>query len=310
MELWSSWIAMGLLSAATWGLSCVIDVCFVGEGIYRKPADGPIVAGLFCVLPFLAFSGPETTAEIDFGIVAATFLAGICYLLHVYFYFKALFALNDASNAEIFNTLSVLLVPVLAFLLLGEILPPLHYAAICLSIIGILVLIRLQLSTLTWQVAGLLGASVLFVSLVMVLQARVLQFASYETAVSLFSLTAFVASVCLLAARTRLRRRIVHLCKRFGLLFFAVQLLELTAMLGSQRATDVGPSVSLVALLECSLPVFVMVFSWMFLAASRYWPKTGVDGIRTALASQTDAYPAKLISLVLIVAAIGLVQSG
>lgn len=309
MELWSSWIAIGLISAAAWGLSCVIDVCFVGEGIYRKPEDGPIVAGLFCVVPFLAFSGPETIPEIDSGIVAATFLAGICYLLHIYFYFKALFDLNDASNAEIFNTLSVLFVPVLAFLLLGETLPPLHYVAIGLSIVGILILIRFQLSTLTWQVAGLLGASVLFVSLVMVIQAWVLQFVAYETAVSLFSLAAFVTSVCLLVANTRLRRRIVHLCMRFGLLFLAVQLLELTAVLGSQRATDVGPSVSLVALLECSLPIFVMAFSWMFLAASRYWPKTGVDGIRTALASQTDAYPAKLFSLVLIVVAIGLVQS-
>jgi len=309
MELWSSWIAMGLISAAAWGLSCVIDVCFVGEGIYRKPEDGPIVAGLFCVVPFLTLSGPETVLDVDSRVVAAAFLAGICYLLHVYFYFKALFDLNDASNAEIFNTLSVLFVPVLAFLLLGEILPPLHYVAIGLSVIAILVLIRFQLSTLTWQVAVLLGASVLCVSLVMVMQAWVLQFVAYETAVSLFSLAAFVAALCLLAAKKRLRRRIVHLCKRFGLLLLAVQLLELTAVLGSQRATDVGPSVSLVALLECSLPIFVIAFSWMFLGASRYWPKTGRDGIRTALASQTDAYPAKLFSLVLIAAAIGLVQS-
>ena len=309
MELWGNWIAMGLISAAAWGLSCVIDVCFVGEGIYRKAEDGPVVAGLFCLVPFLAFSGPETTSEVDSGVVAAAFLAGICYLLHIYFYFKALFALNDASNAEIFNTLSVLFVPVLAFLLLGEILPPLHYVAIGLSIIGILVLIRFQLSTLTWQVAGLLGASVLFVSLVMVIQAWVLQFVAYDMAVSLFSLAAFVAAVCLLATKVRLRRRILALCKRFGVLFLAVELLELTAVLGSQRATDVGPSVSLVALLECSLPIFVMVFSFMFLLAARYWPKTSLDGIRTALASQTDAYPAKLFSLVLIVTAIGLVQS-
>jgi len=308
MALWDSWIAMGLISAAAWGMSCVIDVCFVGEGIYRKPIDGPAVAGLFCIVPLCIFDRPETALELDSRVIAAALLAGICYLLHIHFYFKALFALNDASNAEIFNTLSVLFVPVLAFLLLGEVLEPLHYFAIGLSIFGILILMRLQKSTLTWQVAVLLGTSVLFVSLVMVIQAWVLQFVGYETAVWLFSSAAFFSVICLLGFRSHLRPRILYLCKRFGLLLVSVQLLELCAVLGSQRATDVGPSVSLVALLECSLPVFVMAFSWMLLGASRYWRVSRVDGVRIALASQTDAYPAKLVSLVLIVAAIGILQ--
>jgi hypothetical protein len=184
----------------------------------------------------------------------------------------------------------------------------LHYFAIGLSIAGILVLVRYQFSSLTWQVAGLLGISVLFISLVMVMQAWVLQFVGYETAVLLFSFGAFVSVAALLGAKMQLRRRILTLCGRFGLLLAAVQLLELGAVLGSQRATDVGPSVSLVALLECSLPIFVMGFSWMLLIASRYWRSRNMDGIRAALALQTKAYPAKLLSLVLIISAIGLVQ--
>jgi hypothetical protein len=197
---------------------------------------------------------------------------------------------------------------VFAFFLLGEILSPLQYFAIGLSIAGILVLVRFQFSSLTWQVAGLLGISVLFISLVMVMQAWVLQFVGYETAVLLFSFGAFLSVVALLAARMKLRRRILNLCGRFGLLFAAVQLLELGAVLGSQRATDVGPSVSLVALLECSLPIFVMGFSWMLLIASRHWRGRNKNGIRAVLALQTKAYPAKLLSLVLIISAIGLVQ--
>lgn len=308
MDLWNSWVAMSLLSAAAWGLSCVIDVCFVGEGIYRKPEDGLLTAGLFCAVPFLIFSEPGVTNDVDTGVVAVALLSGIFYLLHVYFYFTALFALNDASNAEIFNTLSVLVVPVLAFLMLGELLPVRYYIAIGICVLGILVLIRFQLSTLTWQVAVLLGTSVLFVSLVMVMQAWVLQFVAYETAVSLFSFSAFVAVAALLVARARLRRRLMVIVKRIGLLLLVVECLELAAVFGSQRATDVGPSVSLVALLECSLPIFVMVFSGIFLGASRYWQKAGMDGVRAALASQTDAYPAKLFSLALIVMAISLVH--
>lgn len=309
MELWDSWIAVGLISAAAWGLSCVIDVCFVAEGVYREPLEGPLVAGLFCFVPLLASDGKANIADVDSSVATVALLAGTLYLLHIYFYFKALYVLNDASNAEIFNTLTVLFVPVLAFVLLGEILQPMHYLAIGLSIAGILVLVRFQLSILTWQVVLLLGTSVICISLVMVMQAWVLQFVGYETAVILFSLAAFVSVITVLSASIRLRRRILNLCSRFGLFLVAVQLLELGAVLGSQRATDVGPSVSLVALLECSLPIFVMGFSWIFLVASRYWRPTGTDAIRATLASQTKAYPAKLLSLGLIASAIGLVQS-
>lgn len=308
MELWDSWIAIGLISAAAWGLSCVIDVCFVADGIYREPLDGALVAGLFCIVPILASDGAATVPDVDSRVAIVALLAGIFYLLHIYFYFKALFALNDASNAEIFNTLTVLFVPVFAFFLLGETLSPLHYFAIGLSIAGILVLVRFQFSSLTWRVAGLLGISVLFISLVMVMQAWVLQFVGYATAVLLFSLGAFVSAVVLLGARMQLRRRILKLCSRFGVLFAAVQILELGAVLGSQRATAVGPSVSLVALLECSLPIFVMAFSWMLHVASRHWRGSDTDGIQAALALQTRAYPAKLFSLVLIISAIGLVR--
>jgi len=308
MELWDSWIAIGLISAAAWGLSCVIDVCFVAEGIYRKPIEGPLVAGLFCVVPLLTSDSKAAALDVDPRIAAVGLLAGGCYLLHIHFYFKALFALNDVSNAEIFNTLTVLIVPVLAFVLLGEILSPLHYFAIGLSIAGILLLVRFQLSTLTGQVVARLGVSVLFISLVMVMQAWVLQFVSYETAILLFSFGAVASVMVLLGVRPALRRRVIAICGRFGVLLVGVQLLELGAVLGSQRATDIGPSVSLVALLECSLPVFVMGFSWMLLSASRLWPKSDADGIRSALASQTEAYPAKLFSLVLIISAIGLIQ--
>ena len=309
MVLWDSWIAIGLLSVAAWGLSCVIDVCFVAEGIYRKPVDGLVVAGVFLVIPLFVSTGNSSFDVGSPGVAIAALTAGVFYLLHIYFYFRALFALNDASNAEIFNTLSVLMVPVLAYVLLGEVLEPLHYAAIGVSVLGVLLLIRLQLSTLTWKVSALLGMSVLFISLVMVMQAWVLEHVEYDTAVSLFSSGGVLVIVTLLVTRGGLRSRTMALGRRFGVVLVGVQLLELGAILGLQRATDVGPSVSLVALLECSLPLFVMGFSWLLLGLSRCWHDSTSAGIRTALAEQTHAYPAKLISLVFIVSAIILAQA-
>jgi len=308
IAIWDSWIAMGLIATGAWALSSVIDVCFVGDGIYTEPSDGPVIAGLFCALPVFTMAGTGNWNGAGWEVVSVAMLSGVGYLLHIYFYFKALFVLNDASNAEIFNTLSVLFVPVLAFVLLDERMAVLDYLAIALAIGGILVLVSFQISRLSWLVIGYLTVSVVCISLSMVMQAWVLQHASYASAVWLFSLAAFMSVVVALALRPRRRRRIGKLCRRFGAVFIAVQLLELGGVFGSQRATDTGPSVSLVALLECSLPLFVMAFSWLLIVISRYWSQFGSVAIHTALSLQTSAAPSKLGSMLLILVARLLVQ--
>lgn len=309
MEIWNNWVLMGLLAAAAWALSCVVDVCFIGEGIYREPVDGPLTAGVFCVIPLLLYDVPVDAKQTANGAAWVAMGAGFCFLLHLYFNFKALFEMNDATNAEIFNTLSVILVPIMAFALLGEVLGVLSYLAIALSVAGILLLIRFQVGRLTVRVAAYLAASVLFVSLMMVMQAWVLEFMDYSAAVWWFSLAA-VIGVAMLLLRSTLRHRLAYFARRYGLVLAAVQMLEFGGVLGSQRATDVGPSVSLVALLECSLPLFVMLFSWLLLATRPPGIGTSSPRVRSALVAQTAAYPAKLTSLALIVVAIGLVQIG
>ena len=306
--MWDSWIAMSLIAAGGWALSSVIDVCFVGDGIYSEPSDGPVIAGLFCALPVFTTAGAGGLGNADWGVAFVAMLSGVGYLLHIYFYFKALFVLNDASNAEIFNTLSILFVPVFAFVLLDERMAVVDYLAIALAIGGILVLVSFQVSRLSGLVIGYLTVSVFFVSLTMVLQAWVLRHIGYASAVWLFSLAAFMTIVVALALQPRRRRRIGRLCRRFGAVFVVVQLLELGAVFGSQRATDVGPSVSLVALLECSLPLFVMAFSWLFMVLSRCLDQSSSVAVHSALALQTSAAPSKLASMLLILVAMFLVQ--
>ena len=87
-----------------------------------------------------------------------------------------------------------------------------------------------------------------------------------------------------------------------------MQILEIGAVFCSQRATDVGPSVSLVALLECALPLFVMAFSWAAAHALRYYDSFHTVTVRSSLALQTSAAPSKLLSVTLILAAMLLVQ--
>jgi drug/metabolite transporter (DMT)-like permease len=306
--LFESWFLFGLVAVAAWGLSCVIDACFVGEGVYRKPVDGPAVAGLFFLVPVLT-ADPGDVTGVAPPVLITAFLAGAVLLLHLYLYFRALFEVNDASNAEIFNTLSVIIVPLLAIVALDEVLEPIHYLAVGISAVGILMLLRCDASSVTLRVAALLIASVVSISVVIVMQAWVLQSIGYASAIWWFSLGAFASSAALLIVNALLRRRVAKILRRHGLVIVGVQCLEVAAMLGSQKATDLGPSVTLVVLLECSLPLFVMLFSWVFLVYSRYWRAAGRRNLNKVLATQTGGLTGKLLSLAVIVLAIGLSQS-
>jgi drug/metabolite transporter (DMT)-like permease len=304
-----NWIVMALIATGAWALSCVVDVCFVGNGVYRKASDGPLVAGLFCLVPALLTGITLQVDTIGLRVIVVTALSAIAFLLHVHFYFKALFSFNDAVNAEIFNTLGILVVPILAFLLLGERLALLNYVAIVAAAVGILTLVRFQASKMSRLTIGYLIASVICVSLMMVMQAWALAQTNYTAVVFVFSAAAFIAVLVLFAARRGEQQRIARMCRRFGALFVLLQLLEIGAVLASQRATDLGPSVSLVALLECSLPVFVMVFSWLFAVAARQWSSRRAMAMLPVLSLQTTAAPSKLISMLMIILAIVLVQA-
>ncbi|MEM7283794.1 MAG: hypothetical protein AAF438_19435 [Pseudomonadota bacterium] len=304
-----NWIFMSLFAASAWALSCVLDVCFVSKGIYKTPWDGPTIAGLFCLLPVVFlwdgvnFSGPTGVYLVGIG-------SGFAFLAHVYYYFKALFAVNDAVNIEIANNLCVLLVPLLAFLFLGERLDILHYMSIGVGALAILVLTGSQTARLPPRVLFYLGVSVFSISMMMVMQAWVLKHVNYATAVWLFSFAAFMIVATSLVVKRQRAARLGTMIQKFGWIFVGVQLLELSGTLGSQRATDIGPSVSLVALVECSVPVFVMLFSWIITEAIQRTTSWNSPSLVSALSSQISYAPSKLTALMLILFAISAAPFG
>ena len=308
-DLWNNWMALAMMTPALWAVSSIIDICFVGERIFRFPSDGPIISGLFGLLPLTVLGAQIGEWEtIPFWVSVPAVLAGVCYFLHMYFVFKALFLINDGSCSEIFNMLSVLFVPFLAFLVLGEQLASMHYLAISLAFGGIVALIRGYLFGGNRWVVFLLMMAVLCISMAMVLQAWVFTQMPYWNGVSLFASGSLLTALMLLCWNPDRIRRITTLCVRYGRVFLAVELVELAAVLFWQRATAMSPSVSFVAVLECSLPVFVMGFSFGLLAISHRW-KTVTPVIQEALRLQVAATPVKLLSLTLILAAIVMLQT-
>ncbi len=307
-DVWNHWLLMALLTPALWAMSCIMDVCFVGKRIFRYPSDGPIISGLFCILPlFVVFTEVGGWETVTLGTAWPALLAGVCYFLHLYFAFKVLFTINDASCSETFNTLTVFFVPIMAFVLLGERLDPIYYVAIILALTGILVLIRYHLSGVHWRAVALLTIAVMCISLTMVLQAWVFERMAYWNGMILFAFGTFIMALMIAVIQRKRRRRIVGLCRRFGKFFILAELLQLTAVLASQRATAIGPSVSFVAVVECSLPLFVMLFSAGFVACSRRW-KTLTPHLHETLLLQMTSATVKCISLTFIVGAIIMVQ--
>ena len=302
------WVIMALAAAAAWAISSVLDVCFVSNGIYKRAVDGTMVSGLFCLLPAAATIGYVQFENIDLGILCMGMLSGAAYLLHVYFYFKALFELNDAVNAEVFNSLNVVVVPVLAFIVLAERLSWSHYLAIGITAVAIVLLIGAQLSRLSSRSVVFLVASVTSISVMMVSQAWILERVDYATGIWLYSSTAFVLTLAAVALVAENRHRVGQMFRRFAPIFIVVEMLEIAAVLSSQRATATGPSVSLVALIECALPIFIMLFSFMAAYGSKILLPTQYHSVRNALSLQTVAAPAKVLSMILIACAIFVVQ--
>ncbi len=307
--IWNNWLIMALLTPVLWAVSCLIDVYFVGKGIFRYPSDGPIVSGLFCFFPLLLFVTEINGWErVTFSMMWPALLAGTCYFLHLYFVFKALFTINDVSCSETFNTLTVFFVPVLAFLVLGEQLAPIYYLAIILAVTGVLVLIRYHLSGVHRHAVGLLTMAVLCVSLTMVLQAWVFEHLDFWNGILLFALGMFLTTLLVIASQHGQSRRLIGLCRRFGSIFLLAECLQLVALMTSQRATQIGPSVSFVAIVECSLPLFVMIFSAVLSQISRHWNVMSSD-MSDVLLLQMTSTPVKITSLALILCAILMVHT-
>lgn len=301
--LLESWLALGLLTAAAWAASCIIDVCLVGTRVFQRPSEAVVVTGLFSALPLsLLLCGASADAAARNGAAAsAAMLSGGFHLLHVHFYFRALFARNDASSAEIFNTLCVMLVPLLAFLVLDERLPGRQYLALALAIGGVCVLAVRPLTRSGGRATVELLCSVLCLSIGMVLQARAFQELDFATGSSLIFTTMLLGALVAALSSRRRRASICGLCRRLGPVFAVVELVDLAAVVGTQRATDVAPSVSLVALAECALPVLVICFSAMVLALAG---RRLSSDVVASLALQTSDWRAKLIAVGMITSAI------
>jgi len=265
----SHWLLVSFLAPMFWALVNVIDVYFVG-GVYRDELDGTIITGLFQIVPIIFILFFLNRINFSFSsVLLLAVLAGFLFNLSFYFYFKALFHHNDVALLQILWSLTVILVPILTFIFFGEKLGGYKYLGILITLIGAALLSfngKLQ-AKLSWKYFWIMMSAVLFLSLSMVFEDQVFMYLAessqnFLSGYLFFSIGAFLNGLFFIFVGKRNPTAMVRKCYK---IFFIAEIINVFGIFASQKAIDLAPSVSYVAVVETFVPVFILIFSLFIL---------------------------------------------
>ena len=268
-ELWALWLPIAFAAPLLWAMVSILDLYFV-HGLYQDEWDGTLISGAFQLFPWLLvvlgilhFTAPPTEAML-FALAG-----GGMFLASFFFYFRALFRYADSPLIHVLWNFSVLVVPIIAWAWSDERLQPVHYLGIVLAFLG---------SSLFAARGGLLRQgflrvaetmvwAVLLLSASMVLQKEAYRYASNQFlgVYLIFSLGVVATAIALAALNlketvVRIRRFAGFKGRYIALLVFA-EGVSFVGTVFSQRAIDLSPSPSFVAVVESCTPVFIMLLS-------------------------------------------------
>lgn len=304
-----NWWLLAALAPLLMAMICLLDSCLVGNDIYRSPLDGMIVSCLFSVIPIVGIiTGFTSTIQWELLAHRATFSAigaALAYAVYLVFYFRTLFKLNDVSGTETIVTLSVLIVPLFAWLLLDEILPARYYLIFAIAAAGIVIHCVPLLRGLGPSLLIDLGVSVVAVSLAMVLQADALDNLGFAPATLVFNATSLIVAIFLLTIVHKVRLRLITTAKQVPFLLIFSECLGILALACSHRATQVSPSVSFVALIECLLPLLIILLSLVVIGINKIVPVLSRANHSTLTLQATNLH-SKLVALALLAVSISL----
>jgi uncharacterized membrane protein len=272
------WLAIAFLAPMFWAIVNIIDVYFV-DGIYRDELDGTIISGLFQIVPwsilfFVANFKLSDAINVSTGLdktLILSFAGGLLYTSAFYFYFKTLFNHNDVSMLQILWNLTIIAVPALSFLFFRETLPGFKYIGMVIVLFGATMLsfnakLRNKFSAkYFWTMMG----AVLFLSLSMILEERAYNILGetyggqgFWLGFFFFSMGAFTTGA-LFAIYSK--RNPFPLIKKYYKIFLLGEGIYFFGNLFSQKALDVAPSASYVAVIETFVPVFILAYSLLIL---------------------------------------------
>lgn len=278
-----SWFAIAFLAPFLWALVSVLDTYFVHD-VYEDEYDITLVSGVFQSLPWLLVPlGIIHVAVPAEPALVYAIAAGGLFLFSFLWYFRALFMANDSTLMQILWSVSVLIVPFFSWIYIGEVLAWEHYTGILIAFLGIsLFLYDGKVRFIGYgRIFIPMGFSVLALSLSMTIgkMAYLEPETDFWSIFLFFSLGATTASLLLFLVSQSKRsilsraKKIFLLSKNYLVLFLLAESLSVIASLTSLKAISLAPSVSLVAVIESLVPVFVMVISLLVIAVFRWQGK-------------------------------------
>ena len=308
---WNNWLIIAFLAPFLWALVNIFDVYFVSE-IYEDEYEGTVIMGLFQIIPWLLLPFIEFNMP-PLSIAALSIFGGICALISMFFYFKALFHSRDITTLQVFWNLVALVVPILAFFLLAERLHGIQYLGIAVAFAGIVFLTldkRIREKNIK-RLAMIMSVAILFFSLSMIIQEKVYSQADFFSGLLFFSLGYFIAGVLFYGFRRKnVTKRLLHLNKKYFFWFIGAELVTQIGVIFSQRAIFLSPSVSFVAVIESLQPAFILIISLIIFGLFKLFfvSYKKKDILQKIFAEQIVAKKAKVLAIVVMAIGIYLIN--
>jgi drug/metabolite transporter (DMT)-like permease len=260
--IWNNWLLLAFAAPFFWAAVNVIDLYFVMEA-YEDEYEGAIITGFFQIIPAVAILSRGIPTA-DNKIILLALFGGVFFFLAMFFYFKALFVVDDISLLQVLWNLVAIFVPCMAFLLLDEKLTLIQYAGIFVTFLGAGLMSankKLRRSNYSKIILIMLGA-IFFLSLSMVIQDKVYSSTDFWSGLLIFCFGNVLGSICLLLLKKRNNiGHILHLNKKYFGWFLMTEMITIAGVLCAQRTIDRSPSVSFVAVIESFQPAFILMIS-------------------------------------------------
>ncbi|MBX2869335.1 MAG: EamA family transporter [Acidiferrobacterales bacterium] len=312
--IWNNWLLVGLLPPFLYAVVALFDACLVDSAVYLNPSEATVVSALFGAIPlllplfgFVEFSLP------NWNVALVAFAGGVLFALHIFYYISGLFKRNDTVLAETVQNLSVLLVPFFAFFLIGEVLNATHYVGIGLAGAGVLYMYwhtrRSKAASSESMLAsgGIeLTVSMLLFCLILIAGEWVYQRTDFWSGYLLFTTGLLFVGIVLFVVNPI--KRVVPLVRKRWRLFLFIEGITTIGMICSQRAVDISPSATYVAITECLGAYFILLISGIIFFANK-WFGTKISILTRVCREQLIGYPAKIIAGLFISTSIFLVYS-
>ncbi|MDO8240445.1 MAG: hypothetical protein Q7T51_00460 [Candidatus Moranbacteria bacterium] len=254
-----NWMLIAFVAPMSWALVVMIDR-WLATDQFKEEDEVVAVIGFFGILPLMSmFVWGLPKVNILYGSLAVG--SGILFMIYTFFYFRSLFKSDDTVLISILMNMPGLVVPLLAAWLVHERLSGVEYFGIVVVVTGSVIacfegkVVHDKLKCIAWPMA----IAIITFSLSMVVDEQVYNKISFYDGFMFFSVGIFLSG-CFCYTKKSIREKRLFRVKTSSYLWLVVaECFNLIAIVFSHYAIKVSPAVSYVAVIETTVPAFVLI---------------------------------------------------